>query len=202
MTRRIRIIMTVAGAIVAGGVAFAIAAGVGQEPSGADGAASRSAKETSASHPADDARARRWLGADADPEFRAQMRQLSEDVHRQRKELARLIELPDVSDSLVKEQFEKVVAAQGAMERRLMEHVLKIRGNLPPEKRAVLLRTIARRFGERAEPERPGGVAPGVRRRPESGPAQPATRRDREHDRRSRPESGPAPAEPTRPALP
>ncbi|MCY2929326.1 MAG: hypothetical protein NTV86_07485 [Planctomycetota bacterium] len=190
MTRQVRI-LTTAGAIVAGGVVFAIAAGVTPLSVGPQNAPTRPAKETSASRPADDARARRWLGStEADPEYRAQVRQLTEDLRRQRRELARLIEQVDVSDSLVKEQSEKVLAAQNALERRVVDHMLKIRGTLGPDRRAVLARMLGRQLGDR--------------RTPESGPASgtgPRRERDRDHerDRRNRPDSGPATSRPGQP---
>lgn len=189
MTRRFRIITTVAGAIVAGAVVFAIAAGFNPLSVGSDSPATRPAKETPATHPTDAARARRWLGAnEADPDYRPQMKQLTDDVRRQRKELARLIEQSDSSDSLVKEQSEKVLAAQNALERRVVGHLLKIRGTLPPERRALLLRMLARQLGDRHAPETGPAAGMGPRRD-----------REREHERRNRPESAPAAS---RPALP
>ncbi|MCY2925776.1 MAG: hypothetical protein NT031_10110 [Planctomycetota bacterium] len=211
MTRRVRIITTVAGAIVAGGVVFAIAAGVWQSPQGAGGQVPRMSPDAAATRPAEEGHARHWLGAEADPEYRAQIRQLNEDVRRQRKEFARLLEQPQLSDQLVKEQSEKVIAAQNALQRRVVAHVLKIQGALPPERRAVLLRMMASRLGERADFDRPGGAegshggpAAGTHRRtPESAPAASGPRRDREreHERRNHPASGPA-FEPPPPALP
>lgn len=196
MTRRVTLITTLGGAIVAGGVVFAIAAVVGQGPD-VPAQAVRSEKDTPATRPAEEGRVRRWLGADTDPEYRAQIRQLSEDVRRQRKEFARLLEQADFSDRLVKEQSEKVIAAQNALQRRVVDHVLKIQGNLPADRRAVLLRMMANRLGERAGvPDGSHAVAPGTSRKrmPETGPASPGIRRDREreHERRPRPASGPA----------
>ena len=190
MTRQVRLITTVAGAIVAGGVVFAIAAGVSPLSTGSDDATSRGAKDAPATRPADDAHAKRWLGAnDADPEYHVQMRQLTEDMRRQRKELARLLEQPEVSDALVKEQSEKVLAAQSALERRVVDHVLKIRGKLAPERQALLFRMLARRLGDRRTPE--SGPAAGAGPRHERD-------REREHERRNHAESAPAsqPAQP------
>ncbi len=207
MTRKVRIITTVVGAIVAGGVVFAIAASIGPSPSSGGDQASRPANDAPATHPGDEAHVRRWLGAEADPDYRTQVRQLNEEVRRHRKELARLLEQPELSEPLVREQFEQLMAAQNALQRRMVNHVLKIQGNLPPERRAALLRTMAHRLGERGEFERPNGGLRGIpatgtrRRTPESGPAPSGARRERE--RRSRPASAPASApEASEPALP
>ncbi len=140
----------------------------------------------------------RWLRMDrqqarrvrlADPGFMLETMQLRQQLHQQREKLAGLLEDDASSDEAVLEQVEKLIEVQGQLERRVTNHLLKIRKQLTPEQRKRLFGLAARGVRRHGRGRmRPGGRLEGARSgREDRGPDRPMGPRDRVRMRRDGP---------------
>jgi len=131
----------------------------------------------------------RWLGLDrdrarrvrrTDPGFHDDMADLKSQLANERDTLASLLEDTESSDQAVLSQVEKVVEAQGRIERRVVDHLLKIRKHLSPDQRRKLFDLVARRVRRQGRgpggPMAPGRNENGGRRRPPGGLRRPGLR--------------------------
>lgn len=89
----------------------------------------------------------RWLGLDPataekvrelDPSFGADLQALRKAHDDERGKLAELFEKPDVTDAELRNQFEAVIAAGNAVERRVADHLLAVRDHLTPAQQRQL----------------------------------------------------------------
>lgn len=77
--------------------------------------------------------AKDWSRATAlDQSFPEESRKLTETLAAERNRFADLLDDANVSDQALLDQMEKVLAAQGALERRVAQHLIKIRHQLTP----------------------------------------------------------------------
>ncbi len=74
-----------------------------------------------------------------DPRFAEDLSRLRNDLQRGRADLAALLEQKDASDQAIRAQVESVIAANAALQRRVMEHVLAVRDHLTPAQQQRLL---------------------------------------------------------------
>lgn len=87
---------------------------------------------------------RDWQRATAcDPGFPREARELSATLDRERAALADLLEDAASQDDQIRGQIERVIAAHNALERRVAEHVLKVRGQLTPEQQKQLMGLVS-----------------------------------------------------------
>jgi len=119
------------------------------------------------------ARLARWLGLTgeqmrlvhmADPSFVEEAGRLRGQLVEQRREFARLLESDETSDEQLLEQLDRIVDTQAALERRAVDHLLKIRRFLTPEQRRRLFHLAARGVRGHGPPSRWDGGDRGQRR--------------------------------------
>jgi hypothetical protein len=79
----------------------------------------------------------------ADPDFATQSRALVEDLRQQRGKLATLVQDPNVADGAVLEQLDRVLSADAALQKRLTNYILKVRGHLTAGQREQLMTLYA-----------------------------------------------------------
>ena len=128
-------------------------------------------------------RVARWLGLtaeqakalrQADPTFDTEAAELRTQLTGRRKTFAQLLENDESSDQQLLQQLDKVIETQSRLERRVTQHLLKVRRLLTPQQRRRLLGLAAsgvRRHGAgrrgRSPRTRPG---PGAQTRPGQAP--------------------------------
>jgi len=80
---------------------------------------------------------------EADPDFNRQAATLRAELAKERDALAGLLETTASSDEILTQQVERVIAAHGALERRVARHVLAIRKHLTPSQAKCLMSLLA-----------------------------------------------------------
>ncbi len=115
----------------------------------------------------------RWLNltedqrrqiVEKDSGFWKEVMDLRESLAGERDKLAKLLEDPKATDQQISEQFEKMISEGNQLERRVVKHLLSVRGSLTPEQQEKLLGLCAR--GVRQNMGwcgGPGGMGPGPR---------------------------------------
>jgi Spy/CpxP family protein refolding chaperone len=112
-----------------------------------------------------------WLGltedqrrqiAQADPSFWGEVMNLRTSMAAERDALARLLEDPKATDQQINDQVDKVISAGNRLERRVVKHLLAVRGQLAPEQQQRLLSLCARGVQQgMGWCGGPGGMGPG-----------------------------------------
>ncbi|MEK6799679.1 MAG: periplasmic heavy metal sensor [Planctomycetota bacterium] len=94
----------------------------------------------------------RWLALDEpaaqvirelDPGFSDELTGLRTVLDNARTDLAALFERPDVSPDLLRQQAETVIAAHNAVERRVLDYILRVRDHLTPAQQKRLFELCA-----------------------------------------------------------
>jgi uncharacterized membrane protein len=98
--------------------------------------------------------------AQDDPNFDAESTMLAADLRQQRQKLAELLQSPDLQDAAVKAQLDRVLAADAALEHRVIDHVLAMRQRLTPAQRQQLMALCTQ--GMRGPMNGGRGMGPGM----------------------------------------
>ena len=104
--------------------------------------------------------------AAADPDFHREAAALKADLAEQRGALVGLLEDPASSDETLTQQIERVIAAHGALERRVAGHVLAIRKLLTPSQAKQLMGLVAEGVRSANKPCKCDGSAGSGQRQP------------------------------------
>jgi len=81
----------------------------------------------------------------ADPDFRAEAKQLAMRLDAEQDKLAELLVSAAAGRETIMAQVEKMMLAHNALERRVAEHILEVREHLAPEQRKKLMGLMAER---------------------------------------------------------
>lgn len=108
----------------------------------------------------------------ADPEFRPDMVATFKSMHEARNRLVEVLQNEDSTDEQILTRLDEVLALNARMERRIVDHLLRIRPHLDPDQSRRLMRLCAMHIrsaamgrGGRGGPGGPGGPGPGGRER-------------------------------------
>jgi Spy/CpxP family protein refolding chaperone len=112
-----------------------------------------------------------WLGLteeqrrkvnQADPSFWSEVTELRTSMAAERDALVKLFENPKATDQQINGQVDKVISIGNQLERRVVKHLLAVRGQLTPEQQQALLGLCARGVQQgMGWCGGPGGMGPG-----------------------------------------